>query len=93
MALARVHYRGTPILVLDEPDSRLHAESAQKIVDRVFGLTGVTVIMITHHVSRAERCDKVIVMGEGLVVEEGTPSELLERQGVYASMLSGDKKR
>jgi ATP-binding cassette, subfamily B, bacterial len=93
LALARVHYRGTPILVLDEPDSKLDAESAQKVIDQVFGLSGVTVIMITHHVSRAERCDKVIVMGEGQVVEEGTPSELLQKDGVYASMLAKDRER
>ncbi|MES3005083.1 MAG: ABC transporter ATP-binding protein [Patescibacteria group bacterium] len=93
LALARVHYRGTPILILDEPDSKLDAESAQKVIDQVFALSGVTVIMITHHVSRAERCDKVIVMGEGRVVEEGTPSELLAKGEIYASMLQKDRER
>lgn len=93
LALARVHYRGTPILILDEPDAKLDPESAQKVIDKVFALEGVTVIMITHHVSRAERCDKVIVMGKGEVVEQGTHQELMAQNGVYAAMHLKDRKR
>lgn len=93
LALARVHYRGTPILILDEPDAKLDPESAQKVIDRVFALKGITVVMITHHVSRASRCDKVIVMGKGEIVEQGTHLELVARGGVYASMCENDKKR
>ena len=93
LALARVHYRGTPILILDEPDAKLDPESAQKVIDKVFALKGITVIIITHHVSRAERCDKVIVMGKGEVAEEGSHQELMARDGIYASMFGKDKKR
>lgn len=93
LALARVHYRGTPILVLDEPDAKLDPESAQKVIDAVFALKDTTVIMITHHVSRAERCDKVIVMEKGKIAEEGTHSELMRKNGIYASMHSQDKNR
>lgn len=93
LALARVHYRGTPILILDEPDAKLDPESAQKVIDRIFELKGVTVVMITHHVSRAERCDKVIVMGKGEIVEQGTHAELMALQGSYASMLEKDRQR
>jgi len=93
LALARVHYRGTPILILDEPDAKLDPESAQKVIDKVFALQGATIIMITHHVSRAERCDKVIVMGKGEVAEQGTHHELMARGGVYASMHEKDRKR
>lgn len=92
LALARVHYRGTPILILDEPDAKLDPESAQKVIDKVFALKGITVIIITHHVSRAERCDKVIVMGKGEVAEEGSHQELMTRDGIYASMFNKDKK-
>lgn len=93
LALARVHYRGTPILILDEPDAKLDPESAQKVIDHVFALKGVTVIIITHHVSRAEPCDKVIMMGKGEIAEQGTHAELMALGGVYATMFEKDKKR
>lgn len=93
LALARVHYRGTPVLVLDEPDAKLDAESAEKIINNVFSLDGVTVVLITHHVSRAERCDNVIVMGKGKIVEQGTHAELMVLNGTYVSMVKKDRER
>ncbi len=93
LALARVHYRGTPILILDEPDAKLDPESAQKVIDQVFALKGITVVMITHHVCRAERCDKVIVMDKGEIVEQGTHCELMARGGIYATMHQKDVER
>lgn len=93
LALARVHYRGTPILILDEPDAKLDPESAQKVIDQLFAIQGVTVIMITHHVSRAERCDKIIVMGKGEIVEQGTHQELMSLNGVYTQMHQKDRER
>jgi ABC-type multidrug transport system fused ATPase/permease subunit len=93
LALARVHYRGTPILILDEPDAKLDAESAQKVIDNIFALTGVTVVLITHHVSRAERCDHVIVMGKGKVVEQGIHEELMALNGAYVSIREKDRER
>ncbi len=93
LALARVRYRNKPIMILDEPDARLDPRSAEKVIDGVFALAGVTVIMITHHVSRAERCDRVIVVEKGEVVEVGKHNDLMERNGAYASMYALDKKR
>lgn len=93
LALARVHYRGTPILILDEPDAKLDPESAQKVIDKIFSLSNITVIMITHHVSRAERCDKVLVMGKGEILEQGTHSELMALNGAYVSLREKDKER
>lgn len=93
LALARVHYRGTPILILDEPDSKLDPESAERIINNIFALENVTVVMITHHVSRAERCDKILVMGKGEITEQGTHQELLSLRGTYASMFEQDRKR
>lgn len=93
LALARVRYRRSSILVLDEPDSKLDVMSARKVMDRVFALSGVTVIMITQHVSNALRCDRVIVMGKGEIVENGRPEDLLTRGGVFASMFKEDQRR
>jgi ATP-binding cassette subfamily B protein len=93
LALARVKYRNTPILILDEPDAKLDPEAAQRLIDNVFALKGVTVIIVTQHVSRATRGDKVIVLNEGEVAEQGKPSELLALGGKYASMFNKDKVR
>lgn len=93
LALARMHYRNTPIIILDEPDARLDPDSASKIMENVFAIKGKTVIIITHHVSRAEHCDKVIVMGKGVIAEQGKPADLLAKGGVYAKMCESDKKR
>lgn len=93
LALARVRYRGTPVLILDEPDAKLDAESANTVIDNVFALTGITVVIITHHVSRAERCDHIIVMGKGRVTEQGTHEELMARNGTYVSIREKDRER
>ncbi len=93
LALARVRYRNAPIMILDEPDARLDPASAEKVIDGVFALLGVTVVMITHHVSRAERCDTVIVVEKGEAVEIGTHADLMARNGAYASMYKLDKRR
>lgn len=93
LALARVHYRGTPILILDEPDAKLDPESAQKIIDNVFALKGVTVIIVTHHVSRAQPCDNVLMMDKGEVVEQGSHDQLMAKGGIYATMFKMDKNR
>lgn len=93
LALARVRYRNTPILILDEPDARLDPESAQIVMDNIFALKGITVILITHHVSRAERCGKIIVMNEGSVAEQGTHEELMSKNGTYSKMFDSDKRR
>ncbi len=92
LALARVHYRGTPVLILDEPDAKLDAVSAGIVMDNIFALTGVTVVLITHHVSRAERCDHIIVMGKGKVVEQGTHEELMALGGTYVSIREKDRR-
>lgn len=93
LALARVRYRNTPVLILDEPDSGLDPESAQKVMDNVFALKGVTVIVITHHVSRAERCDKIVMLSRGEIIEQGSHAELMAQRGAYASMFGKDKER
>ena len=93
LALARVYYRGTPILILDEPDSKLDPESAEHVIDQIFGLKDVTVVIITHHVSRAERFDNIVVMGQGEISEQGTHDELMKINGTYASMYHKDKER
>ncbi|MEK7586382.1 MAG: ABC transporter ATP-binding protein [Patescibacteria group bacterium] len=93
LALARVFYARTPILILDEYDASLDPISAEQITNHIFSLQGVTVILITHHVSRAEKCDQVIVMQRSQVVEVGSHQELMARNGVYFSLYQKDQER
>lgn len=93
LALARVHYRDARILILDEPDARLDPISAEKVMDNIFAMTGVTVVIITHHIGRAEKCDQVIVVEEGKVVEQGSHQELVALNGTYVKMLEEDQKK
>jgi ABC-type multidrug transport system fused ATPase/permease subunit len=93
LAIARVKYRETSILILDEPDSRLDPETAEKVMNSIFALKGVTVVIITHHVSRAARCDHIALMDEGQIAEFGTHAELMDRGGKYLSMFTKDKER
>jgi len=93
LALARARYRNTPIFILDEPDAKLDPEASQRLMDNVFALTGVTVIMITQHVSRAKRSDKIIVLDAGEVVEVGRHDELIALHGKYSSMFKKDSSR
>lgn len=93
LAIARVRYRNTSILILDEPDASLDPEAAQVLMNKILGLEGVTVILITQHVSRTLECDRVIVMGKGEVLEQGNPRELIETGGAYASMFQKDRRR
>jgi len=97
LALSRILYAvycdKVKVIILDEPDSKLDPESGQIIMDSLFGIKDATVIIITHHVSRAERCDNIIVMDKGEVAEQGTHKELFGMNGVYTSMYKKDQER
>ena len=93
LALARTRYRQTPILILDEPDAKLDPEASQRLAENIFSLKGVTVIMVTQHVSRATKSDKIIVLDKGELAEEGTHAELIAKGGKYAGMFDKDRTR
>jgi ATP-binding cassette, subfamily B, bacterial len=82
IALARALLRDPSVLVLDEPTSALDPVSESSIAHALSGaFAGRTVILITHRMSLAEKADKIVVMENGRIVQEGTPRELLRLQG------------
>ncbi len=93
VALARAYYPETPVLILDEPDAKLDPDSAETVMKNIYAEKNRTIVIITHHVSRAKRCDWIIVMGKGEVVEQGTHDELMTRNGAYARMFRKDSER
>ncbi|MGH3747650.1 MAG: ABC transporter ATP-binding protein [Micromonosporaceae bacterium] len=87
IALARAICKDAPVLVLDEATSALDSEveaAIQDTLDQV--MEGRTVIAIAHRLSTIARMDRIVVLDQGQVVEEGTHRELLARGGLYAAL-------
>jgi ATP-binding cassette subfamily B protein len=85
IALARAILKDAPVLVLDEATSALDSEveaAIQAALDRV--MEGKTVIAIAHRLSTIAAMDRIVVMEDGRIVEEGTHAQLLARRGLYA---------
>jgi ATP-binding cassette subfamily B multidrug efflux pump len=87
VAIARVVLKDAPILVLDEATSALDSEVELAIQEQLLGLMeGKTVIAIAHRLSTIARMDRLIVLDEGRIVEQGSHSELLALRGHYEQL-------
>ena len=87
IGIARAIIRNCPILILDEPTAALDTESERLVMEGLAKLMkGRTVITIAHRLSTIRDADKIIVLDGGIVAEQGTHSELLELEGIYASL-------
>ncbi len=90
LAIARAFLRDAPIILLDEATSALDTESEQSIQEALARLfKGRTVIAIAHRLSTLDSFDRIVVLDQGRIVEDGSPALLLRRKGgVYARMYS-----
>jgi subfamily B ATP-binding cassette protein MsbA len=87
IGIARAVIRNNPILILDEPTAALDTESESLVMEALERLMkGRTVITIAHRLSTIRDADKIIVLKEGVVAEQGTHDELIARGGVYAEL-------
>ena len=87
VAIARVILKNAPILVLDEATSALDSEVEAAIQGQLETLMrGRTVIAIAHRLSTIARMDRLVVMEQGRIVEQGTHAELLAVGGAYSRM-------
>jgi ATP-binding cassette subfamily B multidrug efflux pump len=87
VAIARVLLKNAPILILDEATSALDSEVEQAIQEQLYNLMeGKTVIAIAHRLSTIAAMDRLIIMDQGAIVEEGSHKELLARGGLYADL-------
>ena len=87
IGIARAIIRNNPILILDEPTAALDTESEKLVMEALERLMkGRTVITIAHRLSTIRDSDKIIVLKDGVVAEEGTHDELIALGGVYAEL-------
>ena len=87
IAIARVFLKDPPILILDEATSALDNESERLVRDSLSRLAeGRTTVTIAHRLTTVKNCDRIIVLTENGIEEEGTHAELMNRGGIYADM-------
>ncbi len=90
IGIARAVVRNSPILILDEPTASLDTESEKIVMEALENLMeGRTVITIAHRLSTIQDADKIVVLHDGLVVEEGTHEELTIKGEIYAELCKG----
>jgi ATP-binding cassette subfamily B multidrug efflux pump len=87
VAIARVLLKDAPILILDEATSALDSEVEAAIQESLYSLMeGKTVIAVAHRLSTIAAMDRLIVMDQGRIVEEGSHQALLHKGGLYADL-------
>ena len=84
LAIARAMYKDAPILILDEATSALDNESERLVQEALTRLSkGRTTLVIAHRLSTIENADRIVVMDQGQIIEQGTHAQLIAQRGAY----------
>ncbi len=85
VTIARALLRDAPILILDEPTSALDVATEALVMEGIERLmAGRTTFIIAHRLSTVQRCDRIVVLKDGVIAEQGDLRELLRRDGIFA---------
>lgn len=88
ISIARALLKDAPIVLLDEATASLDVENETKVQGALSRLlTGKTVLVIAHRMRTVEAADKIVVLADGKVAEEGSPAELMAKGGIYRCMV------
>ena len=94
LALARTFYRRHSALILDEPSSNLDPRAEHQLFERLDNFSrGKTVLFTSHRLTNVSLADRVVVLENGRILEDGTQKELLERGGRYAELFRYQQER
>lgn len=92
LALARNFYRDSPIIILDEPTSAIDALAESRIFNQLFTNRTQTIITISHRLTTVMKADVVFMLKDGRLVEQGTATELIAKNGEFARMFESQIK-
>ena len=87
LAIARAIYKDAPILILDEATSALDSESERQVQEALERLMeGRTTLVIAHRLSTIEHADRIVVLENGKIIENGSHKDLIQQDGMYANL-------
>ncbi len=93
ISIARALLKNAPIVLLDEATASLDAENETAIQEAISKVTkDKTVIVIAHRMRTVENANHVIVLNDGIIIEDGTPKELMKKNGVFTKMVKLQKE-
>ena len=94
IAIARAFLKDAPLLLLDEATSALDADSEEAIREALGRLMlGRTVVAIAHRLSTLRSFDRVVVLRDGEIVQDGPPDQLMRRGGMYRNLVQQEMRR
>ena len=95
LALAACMLHSPKLLLLDEPTAGVDPKARRDFWDQIHGLSseGLTVLVSTHYMDEAERCDRIVYINLGTIVARGTVAEVIAQSGLYTFIIEGEGAR